>query len=159
MFRIGPTNKTLSQHKGGCLQSKVSQRKHQRQSRQPNADRLRAQGVWFCECFVCFCSFLCGFAHFWMLLSVFGVLRIFCVFLCTRGALGLLYAALGALVSRSWHPWSCLGTVLDALEAVLGHLWEALVAILGLSCKKTRKNKKNSQILIQLGRQNGGQNH
>ena len=55
----------------------------------------------FCECFACFCTFLCIFNVF---NRFYKVLRIFCVFLCTRGALGLLYAALGALVSRSWHP-------------------------------------------------------
>ena len=56
--------------------------------------------------FMCSCIFLNVFKCFC------GVLRS-CVFLCTRGALGLLWAALGARLGA-------LGAFLGTLEALLG---------------------------------------
>ena len=49
-----------------------------------------------------------------------GVLRIFCVVLCTRGALGLLWAALGALLGALGAFLGTLGTLLEAIGALLG---------------------------------------
>ena len=70
--------------------------------------------------------------------------------------LGTLLGALGPLLGRSWallgRSWALLGRSWDALGALLGPCWAYLA-------KKHRKIQKLSEILIQLGKQNGGQNH
>ena len=82
-------------------------------------------------CFYVFsCVFVCvlfAFAHFYAFCTFsnvfkcfFGVLRICCVFLCTRGALGLLWAALGARLGALGAFLGTLGALLEALGALLG---------------------------------------
>ena len=71
-----------------------------------------------------FCLLLLIFMRFCAFLNVFkcfcGVLRICCVFLCTRGALGLLWAALGARLGALGAFLGTLGALLEALGALLG---------------------------------------
>ena len=71
-----------------------------------------------------FCLLLLIFMRFCTFLNVFkcfcGVLRICCVFLCTRGALGLLWAALGARLGALGAFLGTLGALLEALGALLG---------------------------------------
>ena len=80
-----------------------------------------------------FCTFLHVFKRFC------NALRILCIFLCTRGALGLLWATLRALlrvfcmVLCDFPCFSPLGALLSAsgtLSDTLGRSWDALGATL-----------------------------
>ena len=62
-------------------------------------------------------------------------------------------------LQRFWAISGVLGTLLGSLGALLGRSWGALEAMLGLSCKKTRKKQKNFHSFNQFGKQNGDQNH
>ena len=96
------------------------------------------------------------FARFWAFPYVF---RCFVAFGAILAARGTLLDVLGTLLDALGGLLGALGTLLGALGALLGRSWGALEAMLGLSCKKTRKKQNKTEILMQLGRQNGTQNH
>ena len=92
--------------------------------------------------------------------AYFRVFVDFRIFLCSRLARGLLWDALGAFWGTLGVLLGALGALLGALGALLGRSWGPLGAVLGLSCKKyVPKNGRYHFLGLQLGRQNGGQNH
>ena len=99
--------------------------------------------VYFCARFCVFECFLCFFTDFR-------------AFLCSRAALGLLWDALRALLGA---PGALLGTLealLGALGALLGRSWGHVGPILQKMCPKSGGYHF---LGLQLGSQNGGQNH